>query len=84
MKIVAGKIGVAIAIASAILWGVCSLFVLLAPEGMLAMSGHMVHADLSTIQWHIGLSGFLIGMIAWAVLAGITGWLAAIIYNRLI
>lgn len=84
MKLNATKFGVASAFAFAILWVVCSLLVVVMPGIIMEMSGHMVHADLVGVQWHMGLAGVVIGMFAWSFVAGITGWLVAAIYNRLV
>ena len=84
MKLNATKFGVASAVAFAILWVICSLFVVVMPGMMMEMSGHMVHTDLAGIQWHMGLTSVVIGLFAWSFVAGITGWLVATIYNRLI
>ena len=83
MKLDAVKFGMAFAIASAILWIICSLFVWVLPSMMMEMSGHMVHGDLSQMGWSLSLTGVLIGLVTWSILAGITGWLIAYIYNRL-
>lgn len=84
MKLNAIKFGVASAVAFAILWVVCSFLVVMMPGLMMEMSGHMVHTDLTEMQWHMGFAGVLIGLLAWSFVAGITGWLVAAIYNRLI
>ena len=84
MQIEANKLGLAFALAFAILWIICSAVVMLLPAGMIAMSGHMVHADLSGLQWHMEFSGFLVGLLAWTLLAGFTAWVVGLLYNKLI
>ena len=84
MKLDAAKFGLAWAIAFAIFWIVCSMAVSIMPEMMMGMSGHMVHGDLSAMQWHLSLVGLLLGLVAWSLMAGITGWLVAAVYNRLL
>jgi hypothetical protein len=54
------------------------------PGMKMGMSGHMVHGDPSAMHWHLSLPGVLLGLVAWSLLAGITGWLVAIVYNRLL
>ena len=83
MKLEARKFGIACAVAAAILWVICSLFVMAMPLGMMNMSGSMMHGDYSGMQWHMGLSGLIVGLIAWPVVAGFSGWLVAFIYNKL-
>ncbi len=83
MKPDAIKCGLASAITFAILWIVCSIIVWLLPSQMMAMSGHMVHANFDHVGWNLSFSGVLLGLIAWSFLAGISGWLIAIIYNLL-
>ena len=84
MKIEASRLGLASALAFAILWIICSAAVMLLPAGMMTMSGHMLHADLSTIQWSLGLWGFVAGLLAWSFVAGITGWFIGLLYNKLV
>ena len=60
----------------------CSLLVALLPGMMMNMTGDMVHADMSHMNWSMNLVGFLVGLVIWTLLAGITGWLVAIFYNR--
>lgn len=84
MKLDTVKFGLASAGAFAILWLVCSLIVWLMPSMMMAVSGHMVHADLSQMGWHLTIGGVLAGLVGWAVSAGVTAMLIAKIYNQLI
>jgi hypothetical protein len=36
------------------------------------------------MQWQLSLTGALLGVVAWSLVAGITGWLVAAVYNRLL
>lgn len=83
MTLNAFKFGMASAITAAILWLACSLLVMLIPSMMLSMSGEMVHMQLNDMGWHLTLMGVVIGLVAWFVAVGISGWLLATIYNRL-
>jgi hypothetical protein len=84
MKLDATKFGLAWAITFGVFWIICSVLVWMMPSMMMGMSGHMVHGDLSTMHWQLSLAGVLLGLVAWSLLAGITGWLAAVVYNRLL
>ena len=44
----------------------------------------MMHADFSGVNWSLHLTGFLLGGILWVLTAGVTAWLLAAIYNRLL
>ena len=83
MKLNASAMGMAFAIVTAILWIVCSLIVVLLPHMSMNMSGNMMHADFSNMQWNMNIYGFISGLIIWSVIAGISGWLAVTVYNRL-
>jgi hypothetical protein len=83
MNIDANKIGISSAISFGILWVVCSAAVHFMPQPMMMITGHMMHADLTTLGWTLTFSGFLTGLVAWAAIAGVSGWLIASIYNRL-
>lgn len=78
------KFGVACALATAILWIICSLLVVLMPVAMMNLSGHMMHGDFSMWQWRMGMHGFFFGLIAWSLVAGVFGWLLTVIYNKLV
>lgn len=84
MKIDATKFGLATAIVFAVFWAICSTLVVTMPVGMMQMSGHMVHADLGQMAWHLGWAGFITGLVAWSVIAGVTAWAIAALYNRLL
>lgn len=78
------KFCLASAISFSIIWIVCSLLVWFFPEMMMSMAGDMLHADLSSIDWQLSFRGVLTGLVAWAVTAGVIGWLLAFFYNRLL
>ena len=82
MKLNSGALAIAAAGAFAIIWTLCSLFVLILPSMMSVMTGHMIHAHLDAFEWMLTLTGYLIGLIAWSAWAAGTAWLIAIVYNR--
>ena len=77
------KIGLAAACTAGVLWLICSVLVIMLPGEMMFMSGHMVHANLEDFSWTLTFTGFLVGLVAWSVIACVTGWLIATIYNFL-
>ncbi len=83
MKLDAFKLGLAAAIIVAIVWTICALFVVLLPETMMAMSGHMLHADFHEYRWTMHFQGFVVGLVMWTLLAGLLVWATALIYNKL-
>ena len=84
MKLDAVKFGLAAACAVAIIWVLCSLLVALLPGMSMNMGGYMMHSDFSGMTWHMGFTGFFLGLILWTLTAGIFAWLMAFLYNRLI
>ena len=84
MKLDPSALAIASAVAIAIIWTFCSLLVFALPSMMSGMTGHMIHAHLDTFTWMLTLTGYLIGLIAWSVWAAITGWLIAIVYNKVV
>ena len=84
MKLDSTKFSMAAAIAVAVLWVICSAFVMLTPDFMMYMTGHMMHADLSTMDWMLTVNGFFLGLVAWVFCAWITAFLIAYIYNLLL
>ena len=83
MKLDARALGIAFAVATAVLWVICSLFVAILPGAMMAMSGHMVHANFGGMSWTMSIIGFLIGLVIWTGIAFVTGWLIGVLYNRM-
>lgn len=84
MELNTAKIGYATAFAFAIVWVICSLLVWGLPAMMLGMSGNMVHGDFSNMSWQMSSAGFLVGLFAWSILAGVIAALVAYIYNKLV
>jgi len=78
------KFALASAASFGIVWIACSLLVHLFPGMMLDLTSHMLHIDMHTHGWQISPQGALIGLIAWAALAGLVGWLFAFGYKLLI
>ena len=78
------KFGMATAVASALAWLICSLAVWSMPAMTMAVGGSMMHMDLSQFGWRLTPVGVLAGLVAWAVVGGIFGWLLAAVYNRLL
>ena len=83
MKLNAIKFGLAAAYAVAIIWVFCSLLVVMLPGMSMNMGGYMMHSDFSGMSWHMGVAGFVLGLILWSLTAGIFAWLMAAIYNAL-
>lgn len=84
MKFKPVKLAIASAVATAILWVICSFMVLVMPGMMMSVTGQMVHADLSGFNWTLTLPGFLIGLLSWSISAGVFGWLLAYFYNMFV
>jgi 2TM family of unknown function (DUF5676) len=72
----------AAAATAAVLWTFCSLFVMSMPKMMMDMTGHMLHADMTGQAWTMTTTGFVFGLILWAVTCWLTGWLLARFYNK--
>jgi len=83
VNIQANKIGISSAATFGILWIICSTAVHFALQPMMIIAGYMMHSNLSTLSWTLTFTGFLTELVAWAAVAGISGWLLASIYNRL-
>lgn len=82
MKIDANALALSAAVTTALLWLLCSLFVVMMPGMSMNMSGYMMHSDFSGMQWELNIIGFLAGLIIWSLCAAVTAWLLATFYNR--
>ena len=83
MKLNANKFALAAAISFAVLWVLCSLLVALLPNQSMHVSNAMLHSSVSW-QWDMHWLGLLIGLVTWSLAAGVSAWLIATIYNRLL
>jgi hypothetical protein len=83
MKIQPLTSGIATAIGFAIVWTLCFIFVWALPALSMNIFADMMHSSDMNMQWHFGVSGFVIGLLAWSIISGFTGWLIAVFYNRL-
>ena len=67
---------------SVILSLLCAILIAVAPEATIKFLGSIFHGmDITKIAQPITVSGVLMGLIAIIIVALITGWLFAIIYN---
>lgn len=83
MKLNVINLAKAVAIATAIIWLVCSLLVGLAPSPMMMWSGYMFHADFSGHAFNMGFGGLIGGLLLWPLLLGSLAALSAYLYNRM-
>ena len=82
MKLLINKLALTTAITFSVLWVICSAFIALIPDLSMSLTGTMFHANLSSMVWTLTWGGFFIGLIAWAILGGISAWLIAFFYNH--
>ena len=82
MKLHTNKLALTTAIVFSVLWVICSAFIVLIPDLSMSLTGTMFHANLSSMLWTLTWGGFFIGLIAWAVIGGISAWLIAFFYNH--
>lgn len=82
MHIKEGKFAVAVMVATAVVWVLCSLIVTVMPSISMQATRHMMHTDFSGMQWDMHWLGFLWGLVLWTASAGIFAWLIAFTYNR--
>ena len=67
-----------------IVWLLCSVAVVVAPNTLRYISGAMVHLDLSQWAWDMRLDTFFVGLFAWTVLSWVTVWGIVTVYQRLL
>lgn len=81
MKLKPVALAVGAAVAFAIIWSLCSAFVVLAPGSADAIFAAMMHADMPMMR--VTLDGFLIGLVGWVLGAAVTALALALCYNAL-
>lgn len=84
MTLSSSKFALAAILTTAIVWVICSLLVFLFPLGTMMASGNMLHMNTQEMMWLLTWSGFITGLIVWSLSVGLSAWVFALIYNRLI
>ncbi len=77
------KFAIAATLTTAIVWIICSVFVLSLPNISMMFTGDMMHMDTQEMMWTLTLAGFIKGLLLWSASVGITAWIFAVIYNYL-
>ncbi|MBL4582934.1 MAG: hypothetical protein JKY29_14075 [Gammaproteobacteria bacterium] len=83
MAIVPYKLAIASALSVSVIWITCILLVSIFPGMMSSMTSLMFHIDMGSIDWQITSVGAIVGLIVWALTAGLAGWLLGYAYNKL-
>lgn len=81
MKINTFRLAFSSATAALGLWIVCTAVVVAIPGPVIAVIGYMLHLNLSGLEWHPSIGGFLIGLAGWMFLAGAFSSLLGFCYN---
>jgi hypothetical protein len=84
MRFDARAFGLAAGATAAVLFILCSVAVAIAPGPTTDFAGYLIHMNLSGLSRSLTFGSFVGGLICWTVGTGLTFWLAAAIYNRLI
>ena len=83
MKLNIKAFTIAMTVAAAILYVVCSFFVNFLPETAMSLAGNILHMDLSGIMRPFSLSGFVVGLLAVSIGWGLLSLIMASVYNSL-
>lgn len=78
------RLAIVLAIGASVMWVICSILVALSPGSMTTLTGHMLHMNLEHTGLAMSMTGFIIGLIGWAILAGGSAWLLGTIYNFMV
>ena len=84
MKLNIRAFTIAMAIAAAILFIVCSFFVGFLPDTTTSFTRYAFHTDLSGIMRPFSVAGFIVGLLAVSIGWGILSLTFASVYNRLL
>lgn len=77
------KVSLSLALVTGILSIICALLIAIAPEATLKLFGAIFHGmDITKIAVAISLGRAILGTVTVIILALITGWLFAVIYNK--
>lgn len=73
----------ATAVMSALVYIICVVFIVFAPQATMTFFGYILHADLSSIARSISFNSFIVGLLTWSLGTGLYAALIARLYNRL-
>ncbi len=85
-KLKPNAVGLSAGITASILSAICFILVAVLPlKVMINLANNLVHTiDFSSIAVkEVSLSGAAIGIIAWFIIGTVTGYLFAVIYNKI-
>ncbi|MBL4679121.1 MAG: hypothetical protein JKY88_00170 [Pseudomonadales bacterium] len=71
------------ALSFGVLWVICSGLVMLMPDAMMLLTGHMLHVNLPSAAWSLTLPGFFLGLFGWMITAGVLAGMIAKVNNWL-
>ena len=81
MKLNIKAVVIAEAVVGVVLFALCRVAFVLAPEGTLATLKYLTHIDWSPVTMPVTLGGFILGLIAFTIFIAAIGGLWAWIYN---
>lgn len=82
MSLDSKSLGLAAAVAAAIVYSACALLVALFPAATSAAFSYVLHLDLTTMARPVSWASYCIGALTLSVIAGLVVALAAVFYNR--
>lgn len=80
MKIQVNKLALAAAMAAAILYAVCWVFVATMPDLAMSVTEDMFHMQMDGFAWKMTPRTLAVGCLAWAVSTGAAVWLGGTLY----
>ena len=84
MRLDARAFGTAAGIVAAVLFTICGLAVMVAPDQTTAFAGYLTHMNHSGIVRTVTFGSFIVGLVIWTLGTAIAFGAAAAIYNRLV
>lgn len=83
MKLNIRAFAIAMTVAAAILYVVCSFFVGFLPETAVSLARYALHLDLSGIMRPLSVSSFIVGLLIVSIGWGLLSLIMASVYNSL-
>ncbi len=84
MKISKFRLSLAVALATAVTWLGCALFVWAVPKIAARITGDMLHMETFGADWKLDIAGVLVGGLAWMFMAFALVWLSITIYQLMV
>lgn len=82
MKFNVRSLFIATAAITSVVYAICFLFILIAPQSTMAFISYIIHTDLTNLPLLVNWGSFIVGLLFWSLGTALYAALIALFYNR--